>query len=400
MIFMALVGGLGTFEGADPRRRRLLRHRGVVRREPASGISSGSARRRSSSRSPCRAALWGWVEDRTALRLLPVGYRVQFLGVIAARSTAPRVGKAERAVRRETPRRKRARARDGRTGMLLGKTIVVTGISSGIGARVGELALALGADVIGVDVNAPAAPLGAFVKADISPRRRRSPISPRAAEPHRRAVQRRRRFRRVGRASRRWRSTSTACARSARLGAAAARRRRGRQRRLDRRLRLARQSRTRQGPRRRARLSRHRRAAQPLSTCPTAKAIRCRKSFCCCGRCGPPISRCSSERGVRVNAVSPGAGDDADPQGVPPDFRRSARRRRHRAGRPRRRARRTSLRRRCSCARTARAGSTAPICRSTAASRLRSTRASSAFEAEPGNSCAREARDLRREETT
>ncbi len=52
--------------------------------------------------------------------------------------------------------------------MLFGKTIVVTGISSGIGARVGELALALGADVIGVDLNAPPAPLGAFVKADIS----------------------------------------------------------------------------------------------------------------------------------------------------------------------------------------------------------------------------------------
>ena len=52
--------------------------------------------------------------------------------------------------------------------MLLGKTIVVTGISSGIGARIGELAVALGADVVGVDVNAPAAPLAAFVKADIS----------------------------------------------------------------------------------------------------------------------------------------------------------------------------------------------------------------------------------------
>jgi NAD(P)-dependent dehydrogenase (short-subunit alcohol dehydrogenase family) len=52
--------------------------------------------------------------------------------------------------------------------MLLGKTIVVTGISSGIGARVGELAAALGADVIGVDVNLPAALLGAFVKGDIS----------------------------------------------------------------------------------------------------------------------------------------------------------------------------------------------------------------------------------------
>jgi NAD(P)-dependent dehydrogenase (short-subunit alcohol dehydrogenase family) len=51
--------------------------------------------------------------------------------------------------------------------MLLGKTIVITGISSGIGARIGELALALGADIIGVDVNPPARPLDAFIKADI-----------------------------------------------------------------------------------------------------------------------------------------------------------------------------------------------------------------------------------------
>jgi NAD(P)-dependent dehydrogenase (short-subunit alcohol dehydrogenase family) len=51
--------------------------------------------------------------------------------------------------------------------MLLGKTIVITGISSGIGARVGELAQALGADIIGVDINEPARPLDAFIKADI-----------------------------------------------------------------------------------------------------------------------------------------------------------------------------------------------------------------------------------------
>src|ERR1700689_2954960 len=51
--------------------------------------------------------------------------------------------------------------------MLLGKTIVITGIASGIGARVGELAIAMGADVIGLDINAPAAPLGAFIKADL-----------------------------------------------------------------------------------------------------------------------------------------------------------------------------------------------------------------------------------------
>ncbi len=55
--------------------------------------------------------------------------------------------------------------------MLLGKTIVVTGISSGIGSRIGELATAFGADVIGVDVKDPARPLEAFVRADIgSPR--------------------------------------------------------------------------------------------------------------------------------------------------------------------------------------------------------------------------------------
>jgi NAD(P)-dependent dehydrogenase (short-subunit alcohol dehydrogenase family) len=52
--------------------------------------------------------------------------------------------------------------------MLLGKTIVVTGIASGIGARIGELASALGAEVIGVDVKAPAWPLGAFVAADLA----------------------------------------------------------------------------------------------------------------------------------------------------------------------------------------------------------------------------------------
>jgi NAD(P)-dependent dehydrogenase (short-subunit alcohol dehydrogenase family) len=51
--------------------------------------------------------------------------------------------------------------------MLLGKTIIVTGISSGIGSRVGELATALGADVIGVDIRTPARPLDAFVQADI-----------------------------------------------------------------------------------------------------------------------------------------------------------------------------------------------------------------------------------------
>src|SRR5579864_3775035 len=55
--------------------------------------------------------------------------------------------------------------------MLYGKTIVITGVSSGIGARTAELALQLGADVIGVDVRLPAASLSSaisFIGADLS----------------------------------------------------------------------------------------------------------------------------------------------------------------------------------------------------------------------------------------
>ena len=52
--------------------------------------------------------------------------------------------------------------------MLFGKTIVITGVASGIGARVGELAVALGADVVGVDVKAPTAPVGSFIEADLA----------------------------------------------------------------------------------------------------------------------------------------------------------------------------------------------------------------------------------------
>jgi NAD(P)-dependent dehydrogenase (short-subunit alcohol dehydrogenase family) len=52
--------------------------------------------------------------------------------------------------------------------MLFGKTILITGVASGIGARTAELAGQLGADVIGVDVREPAAAMGSFVKADIS----------------------------------------------------------------------------------------------------------------------------------------------------------------------------------------------------------------------------------------
>lgn len=40
--------------------------------------------------------------------------------------------------------------------MLFGKTLLITGVASGIGARTAELAQSLGAEVIGVDVNAEA----------------------------------------------------------------------------------------------------------------------------------------------------------------------------------------------------------------------------------------------------
>lgn len=52
--------------------------------------------------------------------------------------------------------------------MLLGKTIVITGVASGIGARTAELALNLGADIIGVDLRTPPLPMASFVQADLS----------------------------------------------------------------------------------------------------------------------------------------------------------------------------------------------------------------------------------------
>jgi NAD(P)-dependent dehydrogenase (short-subunit alcohol dehydrogenase family) len=52
--------------------------------------------------------------------------------------------------------------------MLFGKTIVITGVASGIGARTAQLALAEGASVIGVDVREPANPPYDFVAADVS----------------------------------------------------------------------------------------------------------------------------------------------------------------------------------------------------------------------------------------
>ena len=52
--------------------------------------------------------------------------------------------------------------------MLFGKTILVTGVASGIGARTAELAGQIGADVIGVVVREPPSGISSFVKGDIS----------------------------------------------------------------------------------------------------------------------------------------------------------------------------------------------------------------------------------------
>jgi NAD(P)-dependent dehydrogenase (short-subunit alcohol dehydrogenase family) len=51
--------------------------------------------------------------------------------------------------------------------MQFGKTILVTGVASGIGARTAELAAQMGADVIGVDRRAPATFSGSFIEADL-----------------------------------------------------------------------------------------------------------------------------------------------------------------------------------------------------------------------------------------
>ena len=52
--------------------------------------------------------------------------------------------------------------------MLEGKTIIVTGAASGIGAATAALVASQGAKVISVDINRPVQPVGDFMRADLS----------------------------------------------------------------------------------------------------------------------------------------------------------------------------------------------------------------------------------------
>jgi branched-chain amino acid transport system permease protein len=88
MIFMALVGGLGTFEGA------ILGAVAFFAIEAWFGgagvwylVGLGATALIFALGLP--RGVWGWVEDRTALRLLPIGYRVNLIGEATKRTAAP-----------------------------------------------------------------------------------------------------------------------------------------------------------------------------------------------------------------------------------------------------------------------------------------------------------------------
>ena len=280
MIFMALVGGLGTFEGA------ILGAVIFFAIETWFGdmgvwylVGLGATALIFALLFP--RGFWGWVEDRTSLRLLPVGYRLRF--------ASP---DGDAALERSAAQKPRTRVREG-ADMLLGKTIVITGISSGIGARVGELAQALGADIIGVDVNEPARPLDAFIKADIGSAQGVAEIVQTLPQRFDALCNVAGVSGMIGAAQNAGDQLLWASGIDSKPRAEAARGRRRRQRRFDRRLRLARQSRARQSVRERARFSRSRHAPRRASRFQTRRPIRCRRSFCCCGRCGRRISLCS-----------------------------------------------------------------------------------------------------------
>ncbi len=141
MIFMVLVGGIGTFEGAIIGAVIFFL---IEAWFGASGvwylIGLGATALVFALFLP--RGMWGQVEDRLGITLLPVGYRLRGIDEVFAN-------------------------RRGRIDMIVGKVIVITGVSSGIGARTAELARAQGAEVIGIDLDEPAVAMD-FVQADLS----------------------------------------------------------------------------------------------------------------------------------------------------------------------------------------------------------------------------------------
>ena len=208
--------------------------------------------------------------------------------------------------------------------MLLGKTIVITGISSGIGARVGELAQALGADIIGVDVNEPTRPLDAFIKADIG-----SPQG--VAEIVHTLPQSFDALCNVAGVSGMIGAAKTLAINFYGLRALTEASRRG----------FARAAPWSTSPRSRAtagaqissapKPSCRRRGFPDLSKLlaahqvPDGEAYPLSKELLLLWTMRAAHQPLFKDRGLRVNAVSPGPVVDADPQGIPPDLRRSAR---------------------------------------------------------------------------
>ena len=151
MIFMALVGGLGTFEGA------ILGAVIFFAIETWFGdmgvwylVGLGATALIFALLFP--RGIWGWIEDRTSLRLLPVGYRLRF---------ASPDGRAAQATGARKPR-----VREGLTCFWERRSSSPEFRPALARASVNS-PQALGADIIGVDINEPTRPLDAFIKADI-----------------------------------------------------------------------------------------------------------------------------------------------------------------------------------------------------------------------------------------
>ena len=85
MIFMALVGGLGTFEGSI---LGAVIFFAIEAWFGAMGVwylvGLGATALIFALLFP--RGIWGWVEDRTSVRLLPIGYRLRFVGARGARA--------------------------------------------------------------------------------------------------------------------------------------------------------------------------------------------------------------------------------------------------------------------------------------------------------------------------